>query len=149
MSAVSPRDGHFMSLAIAEARKSIPIPSAYCVGCVVTRDDQVISTGYSRELPGNTHAEQVALMKINYDAYGTTLYTTMEPCSERISGNVTCVETCIRSCVGRVVVGVLEPKNFVECKGIQQLATAGIRVNVLEGFEKKCLEPNFHIVASI
>lgn len=139
-------DEELMRLAIAEAHKSQPSPNAYCVGCVVVRDEQVLSAGFSRELPGNTHAEQVALHKLDFDARGATLYTTMEPCSERTSGNVPCVASCLRAGVARVVVGVAEPKNFVEnCQGVRQLRDAGVIVDLLEGLEQECLAPNRHI----
>ena len=41
------------------ANESIPVDTAYCVGCVIVKNNVVISTGYSRELPGNTHAEDL------------------------------------------------------------------------------------------
>ena len=63
------------------------VDTAYNVGCVITSsDNEVLTTGYSREVPGNTHAEEVALnklAKIRQDAGVTsldptmTLYTTM------------------------------------------------------------------------
>jgi len=60
----------YLRKALSEATKCVPTPTAFCVGCVlVTRypsiADQpvVLATGYSRELPGNTHAEANALAK--------------------------------------------------------------------------------------
>ncbi|ETI33247.1 hypothetical protein F442_19926 [Phytophthora nicotianae P10297] len=138
-------DMAFMRLAIAEAHRSQPSENAYCVGCVVVHDGQVLSTGFSRELPGNTHAEQVALHKLNFDAQGTTVYTTMEPCSKRVSGNVPCVQSCLRAGVTRVVIGVMEPKTFVVCEGVQLLQDAGVDVKLLKGLEADCLAPNAHL----
>lgn len=143
--AQEPSDVALMRLAIAEAHKSGPVAGAYCVGCVVARNNRVLSTGFSRELPGNTHAEQVALTKLDFQAEGATVYTTMEPCSRRTSGNVPCVASCLRAGVTRVVVGVLEPKNFVECEGVQQLRDGGVQVDVLAGLEAECLAPNRHL----
>ncbi|OQS04469.1 kinase, partial [Thraustotheca clavata] len=124
-------DHHFMRLAIAQAHLSPRVESAFCVGCVIVKDGKVISTGYSRELPGNTHAEQCALIKINMQAQGTDLYTTMEPCSIRLSGNKTCVVNCIEAGVSRVIVGAMEPSTFVECKGVQILGEHGIQHKLL------------------
>lgn len=138
-------DVAFMKLAIAQAHLSIPSENAYCVGCVVVRDESVISTGFSRELPGNTHAEQVALEKLAYQAEGATLYTTMEPCSIRLSGNTPCVQSCIRACVQRIVIGVMEPKTFVICEGVHLLRSAGVEVELLQGLEEECLAPNRHL----
>ncbi|GAB9466184.1 Cytidine deaminase-like protein [Globisporangium polare] len=138
-------DVAFMRLAIAEAHKSVPSENAFCVGCVIVRDGAVLSTGFSRELPGNTHAEQVALDKLDFDAEDATVYTTMEPCSTRVSGNVACVQSCLRAKVGRVVVGVMEPKNFVVCEGVRLLQDAGVQVALLQGLEDECLAPNRHL----
>jgi pyrimidine deaminase RibD-like protein len=138
-------DVAFMRLAIAEAHKSEPTENAFCVGCVVVRDGVVLSTGFSRELPGNTHAEQVALHKLDFDAGGATLYTTMEPCSTRLSGNTPCVHSCLRARVERVVVGVMEPTNFVVCEGVRLLQDGGVHVDLLQGLEQECLAPNRHL----
>ncbi|GAA5929371.1 hypothetical protein JCM3775_002323 [Rhodotorula graminis] len=145
----------FMRLALAEARKSVHVDTAFCVGAVVvsaphhpTRPHDVLATGYSRELPGNTHAEQCALDKLAQAAApaassppstsnpsppssldslldGASIYTTMEPCSTRLSGNVPCVQRVLDSPIQRVFVGVLEPSDFVECEGIRLLREAG------------------------
>ncbi|KAF1330853.1 Cytidine deaminase-like protein, partial [Globisporangium splendens] len=143
--AAAAQDVAFMKLAIAEAHKSIPSESAFCVGCVIVRDGEVISSGFSRELPGNTHAEQVALQKLGFDAENATVYTTMEPCSTRVSGNVPCVQSCLRAKVRRIVVGVMEPKNFVVCEGVRLLQDAGVEVELLKGLEEECLAPNRHL----
>ena len=138
-------DTAFMRMAIAEAHRSQPSENAFCVGCVVVRDGRVLSSGFSRELPGNTHAEQVALQKLSFHAQGATVYTTMEPCSTRVSGNVPCVQTCLRAGVARVVIGAMEPKTFVVCEGVRRLQDAGVDVRLLEGLERDCLAPNAHL----
>lgn len=131
----------YMALAIEEARKSIYIPSAFCVGCVIIKHGRVISTGYSRELEGNTHAEQCALDKLQdkEDAEGADIYTTMEPCSERLSGNVPCVQRIIAAKIRRVFQGVEEPADFVTCKGSALLREAGISVLTVPGFEEQAI----------
>ncbi|ETV85358.1 hypothetical protein H257_03115 [Aphanomyces astaci] len=138
-------DEQFMRLAIAQAHLSPPTESAYCVGCVIVKDGEVISTGYSRELPGNTHAEQCALVKLDMQASGTELYTTMEPCSVRLSGNKPCVESCIAANVSRIVIGVMEPTKFVQCNGVRLLREKNIQVDLLVGLEAECLAPNKHL----
>ena len=55
----------YMLQAVECANESIPVDTAYCVGCVIVKNSVIISTGYSRELPGNTHAEESALIKLN------------------------------------------------------------------------------------
>lgn len=99
-----------MLKALEEAGKCEATDTAFCVGCVISiqsdddTHDTTLITGFSRELPGNTHAEQCALDKLlsqyKPEARGSAsssivpldLYTTMEPCSERLSGNLPCVQ---------------------------------------------------------
>lgn len=130
-----------MTRAIEEAKKSIYIPSAFCVGCVIVKDGDVISTGYSRELPGNTHAEQCALDKLEDSemASGADLYSTMEPCSVRLSGNLPCVQRIVEAKIGRVFQGVEEPADFVKCAGSQILQEAGISVTSVPGFAEQAV----------
>ena len=48
----------------------------------------------------------------------------------------------------RVFVGVLEPANFVNCTGVQQLLDAGIEVIAVQAgkTKEKCLAPNKHVL---
>jgi deoxycytidylate deaminase len=58
------------------------------------------------------------------------MYTTMEPCSVRLSGNRSCTSRLIEAGVACVVVGEGEPSNFVVCEGTKLLRQAGIKVGV-------------------
>lgn len=118
-----------MLYALAQADFCEAVETAFSVGCVIAVpgmqlvdpaapatslqhvEPHVLATGFSRELPGNTHAEECALEKlaryctrtpegqsraaIDYastrEPINLLLYTTMEPCSERLSGNKPCV----------------------------------------------------------
>jgi pyrimidine deaminase RibD-like protein len=58
-----------MRLALAEARRSPPKPTNFCVGAVLVSNDsspaaKVLVTGYTLECPGNTHAEQSCFIKL-------------------------------------------------------------------------------------
>jgi pyrimidine deaminase RibD-like protein len=157
----------FLDLAIAEADKATPKPGAFCVGCViVVRSPSVddvpvlVSRGYSRELPGNTHAEANALSKLmslspkelaalpyqngsppTLEALlsHTDVYTTMEPCSVRTSGLPSCADALIAANVRRCFIGVGEPDDFVKCEGAQKMRDAGVVVVWVRGLEEKCL----------
>ncbi|KAI1078759.1 cytidine deaminase-like protein [Whalleya microplaca] len=121
----------YMEFALEQAKKSPPASTKFCVGAVLLDADenQILSTGYSMELPGdrpgdpgNTHAEQCCFIK------NTVLYTTMEPCNERLSGNRTCVERILRleGAIKTVFVGIKEPGTFIgENKGIGKLLANG------------------------
>ncbi|GBG31479.1 Thyroid adenoma-associated protein [Hondaea fermentalgiana] len=154
-----------MHLSCAEAFKCERAEKAYNVGSIIVReaDVDILARGFSRELPGNTHAEETAFMKIGgFDekdedvddiarggAKGTTIYTTMEPCSKRLSGNRPCTSRCIAAGVKRVVVGVREPSKFVECTGTRELREAGLQVDYLTGtdqrLKERCMEPNMFL----
>ena len=154
----------FMTLALQEAKKSPPKPSNFCVGAVLIShnpstsppSNTVLSTGYTLEYEGNTHAEQCCFLKLS-SVYSCTesnlglhlpdlpehvwLYTTMEPCNQRSVGNVPCVDRILglrrrdgRCAVEKVLVGVLEPGTFVGVnEGWRRLEEAGVEVVKVEG----------------
>lgn len=131
-----------MRQALLEAARCTPVATAFCVGCVLVdpATGHVLSTGYSRELDGNTHAEANALDKLDPAlAVGAHLYTTLEPCSVRLSGNVPCTRRVIEAGIAQVFLGVQEPADFVACEGVRLLREAGIEVWVVLGLEAECL----------
>lgn len=152
-----------MRYALTLAERSPPKPTNYRVGAVLVdaSSNTILATGYTLELPGNTHAEQCCFIKISTQSYlpeqtigevlpeNTVLYTTVEPCGKRLSGNATCVERITR--IGRgedgkggikkVYVGVKEPDKFVgENMGRKRLEEAGIEVELVEGMEEEILK---------
>jgi pyrimidine deaminase RibD-like protein len=149
----------YMEYALEQAQKSPPKPTNYRVGAILLDADTntTIATGYTLELPGNTHAEQTCFMKVAEQhnlpeekigeilPKNTVLYTTVEPCNKRLSGNLTCVERILRlgNAVKVVYVGVKEPEKFVgQNLGRAKLENAGIKVEhvEVEGMEKRILE---------
>ncbi|KAA1468504.1 cytidine deaminase-like protein [Dentipellis sp. KUC8613] len=159
----------YLRIALDEAAKCEPTPTAFCVGCVLVARfpsdadaPVVLSTGYSRELPGNTHAEANALEKARklsaeelaalyspaaHPSYTlddllhhTDVYTTLEPCSIRTSGLAPCADALIAAGVRRCFIGVGEPDDFVNCEGAQKLKNAGIEVVWVKGLEDDCLK---------
>lgn len=145
----------YMRLALAEARKSPPKPTNFCVGAVLVSPTvpPTVITGYTLELPGNTHAEQCCFLKLNAPETplpsGSVLYTTMEPCNKRSVGNKPCVDRILevkdgdgRLAIKTVYVGVLEPETFVGVnEGRKRLEQAGIEVVKVEaeGLEEEIL----------
>lgn len=146
-----------MQQALDLAKQSPPKPTNFRVGALVVdySSNEVLATGYTLELPGNTHAEQCCFMKLAEkhkvpeerlsEVLPPTLalYTTMEPCSFRLSGNLPCVQRVLRlsKSIKKVYVGVQEPKKFVsDNTGQKILADAGIEVVHVGGLEKEILE---------
>lgn len=157
MSDIKPNDHRaYMELALSLARKSPPKPTNYRVGAVVVDQstNQVLAHGYTLELEGNTHAEQCCLIKLA-EAHrvpeerlaqvlpkNLALYTTVEPCSKRLSGNMPCAERILRlaGVIRTVYVGVMEPEKFVaENTGREALEKAGIQFVHVEGLEDEIL----------
>ena len=137
-----------MRYALALAERAPPKPTNFCVGAVLVDEtaNAIVSTGYTMELPGNTHAEQCCLAKTENSGLPKTgklvLYTTMEPCNKRASGNLPCTETILQNGEIKVVyVGVKEPEKFVgENVGRAKLEAAGIEYVHVPGLEGKILQ---------
>ncbi|KAF8844470.1 cytidine deaminase-like protein [Paxillus ammoniavirescens] len=159
----------FMQQALNEAlsESCVPVQTAFCVGCVLVvrlpgEQPVTLATGYSRELPGNTHAEANALAKAQNlsESYlaalfpsisptpsieellsHTDVYTTLEPCSIRTSGLPACADALKEAGIKRCIIGVGEPDDFVKCEGAQKLKDAGVDIVWLKGrLEKECLD---------
>lgn len=137
----------FMERAIEEAEKCGETQTQFNVGAVLVSQGEIISTGHSRELEGNTHAEQCALEKYFEKTgkrevpKGTEIYTTMEPCSLRLSGNLPCVDRILETGIKTCFVGVLEPDVFVKNNtSYKKLKDHGVEYVHIPGYEEKCLE---------
>lgn len=144
-------DDRWMSLAIDLAWQCPPSSSAYSVGAaIVAPDGTELSRGFSRE--GNdphAHAEESALGKLSPGdprLPGATIYSTLEPCSQRRSRPRTCSELIIASGIRRVVIAWREPTLFVaDCQGYELLRQAGLTVTELPEFTERAREPNRHL----
>jgi pyrimidine deaminase RibD-like protein len=147
----------YMQRALELARQSPPKPTNYRVGAMLVdaQTDTVLATGYTLECAGNTHAEQSCFIKLaqqynipegelgRFLPEDTVLYTTVEPCFKRLSGNAPCVQRILRigNAIKTVYVGVKEPEKFVgENTGRKQLEDAGIKVVLVEGMEEDILD---------
>ena len=152
-SSIAPADHlAYMRYALTLAKKAPPKPTNFCVGAILVDEavNEVLSTGYTLELPGNTHAEQCCLAKAEKDglrepgaeAQKLVLYTTMEPCNKRASGNTPCTETILKTGGIKIVyLGVKEPEKFVgENVGRAKLEGAGIEYVHVPGLEAEILE---------
>ncbi|EXJ68638.1 uncharacterized protein A1O5_08432 [Cladophialophora psammophila CBS 110553] len=203
---------HYLRHALSLARRSPPKPTNFRVGCVIVAfptsppttsdgpstitssgvgggggkeevEGEVLSTGYTLEIEGNTHAEQNALTKL-VQKYGISvspssspssdleqlgravltpeknvyLYTTLEPCGKRLSGNTPCVQRIISTRKGgssgssgnhhpagwgirKVVFGAREPGTFVQdSQSLRMLDEAGVPWEYVRGMEDEILK---------
>src|ERR1700729_4426889 len=125
-------DERWMRLAIELAWQCPPSPTAFSVGAVIVdASGDEISRGFSRE-GGDpmVHAEESALGKRAADdprLAGATIYSTLEPCSQRKSRPRTCTQLIVAAGLRRVVIAWREPALFVaDCQGFELLTEAGV-----------------------
>lgn len=160
----------YMQQCIELAKKSPPKPSNFRVGALLVAlpSKTILSTGYTLELPGNTHAEQSALEKYSRErgvsnpetqlsaafpppSPGSTdtelvIYCSMEPCAKRLSGNKSCAQRIVETRgqgwgVKKVYYGVKEPETFVgESEGVRLLTEAGVELEYIAGLEDEILK---------
>lgn len=119
-----------LQLAVDLAHRCPLSSSAFSVGAViVAATGDIVATGYSREDGTDAHAEEVALAKASVDSLtGATLYSSLEPCGERVSRQAPCTALILATGIERVVFALAEPPVFVTGHGEEQLVEAGIKV---------------------
>jgi pyrimidine deaminase RibD-like protein len=136
-------DNYWMQQAIELSKQCPATDKAYSVGSViVTKEGACISSGFSREYD-NVHAEEAAIKKIiskDHDLSVCTLYSTMEPCSERLSGATSCVQHILESGIRRVCFALREPPLFVQCTGKEDLQRANIEVYEMHQWANEVLK---------
>lgn len=96
------------------------------VGCVVVKDEKIISEGFHEQF-GGFHAERNALLKYGKEAEGAELYVNLEPCCHQ-GKTPPCTEIIIEKKIKKVYVGCLDSNPLVAGKGIQILREHGIEV---------------------
>lgn len=123
------RDEQLMRRAIGTALQArlVARPNPW-VGAVVVALDGSTYEGCTAA-PGGPHAEIAALSRAGTASRGATLYSTLEPCSH--TGRTgPCTRAIIDAGISRVVIGVVDPDEKVAGRGIEQLRSAGITVDV-------------------
>src|SRR6185437_1352733 len=112
----SSTDHTYMSLALQLAEKGLystsPNPR---VGCVIVRDGHVVGSGW-HERAGQPHAEINALNAAGAAAQGSTVYVTLEPCSNH-GRTPPCAEALIKAGITRLVTAMQDPNPLVAGKG--------------------------------
>ncbi|MFF2374821.1 dCMP deaminase [Streptomyces xiamenensis] len=143
-------DRAWMETAIELSRRCPPSTTAYSVGAVIVGPDgHELSHGFSREVD-HVHAEESALAKleIGTDLTGATLYSTLEPCTQRRSRPHTCTQLILNAGIGRVVIAWREPSLFVAaCQGVRRLQDNGVTVKELHSFADQARAINAHLLS--
>jgi pyrimidine deaminase RibD-like protein len=132
-----------MRRALDEARRCQPVPTAYCVGCVVVAEDGRTATGHSRETSPIDHAEETAIrrsLESGLDLTTATLYVTMEPCGHRASKPLCCADLIAEVQIPRIAFAAREPDTFSIVSGADKLTKSGRDVLQLTEFADEALE---------
>lgn len=150
--AVTPADRAWMQRAVDLSALCPPVAHAYSVGAViVSADGRELANGYSRETDPHIHAEESALAKLegtpdHHKLKDATLYSTLEPCSQRRSRPKPCAELILTSGLRRVVIAWREPSLFVgDCIGVEMLEAAGVTVREIADLAPAARAANKHL----
>ena len=122
-----------MQRAVEAARRSIseegkPHPK---VGAVLSTRGKFVGSAFRGETALGSHAEYELLeVKLpDTPAAGSTLYTTLEPCTTQPPKRP-CAERILARRISRVVIGMLDPDQRICGKGIQRLRQGNVQVDL-------------------
>ncbi|MBM3924477.1 MAG: bifunctional diaminohydroxyphosphoribosylaminopyrimidine deaminase/5-amino-6-(5-phosphoribosylamino)uracil reductase RibD [SAR202 cluster bacterium] len=111
------------TLALGVQGTTSPNPA---VGAVIVKDGRILGQG-ATQLPGQAHAEIVALRQAGDSARGATLYLTLEPhCFQ--GRTPPCTRAIIDAGIKEVHIAALDPNPRVNGRGKSELEAAGIKV---------------------
>lgn len=141
-------DHDLLQRAIDLGLRCPPSRTAFSVGAVIVdATGRVVATGYSRENEPEAHAEETALTKVGTQSLAeATLYSSLEPCSVRSSRPSSCTALILRAGIERVVFALHEPAVFVEGRGGERLAEAGVQVIHLPDLAAQVEQVNAHLL---
>ena len=76
------------------------------VGCVIVKNNKIISHGVTN-VNGRPHAEAIAIKKNKKENFGSTLYSTLEPCSH-YGKTPPCTKAIIKSKIKKVIYSIAD-----------------------------------------
>jgi riboflavin-specific deaminase-like protein len=143
-------DWRWLRTAVELSRSCPPSTTAFSVGAIIVDGSGAeIARGYSRETDPVSHAEEVALSRVDSEdprLRSATLYSSLEPCSKRASRPWTCSELILAAGIPRVVFALREPGTFVVGEGAERLAGRGVEVVEIAELAGGVREVNAHLV---
>src|SRR5215468_2825553 len=122
-------DAVFMKKAIELARRGVGLVSPNpMVGALLVKNGRVIGEGFHR-YDLLKHGETYAIEKAGGEALDATLYCNLEPCCHH-GRTPPCTDSLIAAGIARAVIATKDPYEKVNGRGIEQLRSAGIEVEV-------------------
>jgi diaminohydroxyphosphoribosylaminopyrimidine deaminase/5-amino-6-(5-phosphoribosylamino)uracil reductase len=131
----------YMRRALDLAEKGVGLTSpGVMVGAVIVKNGATVGEGYYT-YDGARHAEIIALEQAGQAASGSTIYTSLEPCSHE-GRTGPCADVLIKAGVARVVTAMPDPNPEVNGRGLTRLRDAGIQVDcgMLEEEARRLIE---------
>jgi len=112
-----------------------PLPSPKVGALAVSADGELLAEAYRGELDEGDHAEFCLISKLGDSAVlrGATVFTTLEPCTERNPPKIPCATRLVEAGVAVVYVGMLDPDARIREQGWSALRDAGIEVRDFTG----------------
>jgi pyrimidine deaminase RibD-like protein len=101
------------------------------VGAVLVKDGAIVQGAFRGEVSAGDHAEYTLFEKklaSEIDPRGGTLFTTLEPCTER-KQRKTCCEWIVQKGITKVFIGILDPNPHIYSQALQYLRRNGIQVD--------------------
>jgi diaminohydroxyphosphoribosylaminopyrimidine deaminase/5-amino-6-(5-phosphoribosylamino)uracil reductase len=141
-------DERLLRMAVDLSLRCVPSKGAFSVGALILQDGKIVATGYSREEQGHEHAEETAIrraLEAGIKLSGAAIYSSMEPCSARLSGRRCCCDRILEAGLHRVVFASREPPTFVNGRGTETLRAAGIEVCELPSLAPLVERVNQHL----
>ena len=140
----------FMRLSIDAGKHSKPENEEHKpkVGAVLVKDGEVLGFAYRGEKAPGEHAEFTLLEKKlkDKDCSGATLFTTLEPCTERKTKKP-CSHWIVDRGIKTVYIGMYDPNPLIFGHGFEYLKTNGIEVlNYPPELTKEIEEDNFEFI---
>lgn len=127
-----------MALDLARHGEGFTSPNPM-VGALIVKDGEVVGRGFHVKA-GEDHAEILALKEAGERARGGILYITLEPCCH-VGKTGPCTEAIVKTGIRKVVVGMQDPNELVNGKGIRELKRLGVEIE-MGVCEKECQELN-------
>jgi pyrimidine deaminase RibD-like protein len=105
------------------------------VGAAIRLRDGRVVTAYRGESGPGDHAEYCLLEKklSDVDLVGSTLFTTLEPCTRRSPNKVPCSDRIQSRKIARVIIGMIDPNPKIRGGGILRLRKANIDISFFPG----------------
>lgn len=122
-------DSRYMQRALELAEKGrFTVSPNPMTGCVIVNNDMIVGEGFHNKA-GHPHAEINALLVAGSKAKGATVYVNLEPCCH-YGRTPPCAKALIAAGVKKVVISYLDPNPLVLGKGVAELRSAGIEVEI-------------------